>query len=356
MKLFKNISSHPFFIKLLHWEYWSFNAVYGPIYIYWIWLGIKARSFFFFNASNPAIKNGGFLLESKKAIYDIIPAEYYPPTLFFNSGTEPRQILKKLCESNMQFPIIGKPDIGGRGKGVKKLDTENDVIEYLQNSKVDFLLQQFIPYENEVGIFYYRFPGEEKGHISGIVGKEFLTVSGDGSSTIEKLLQKNKRYILQLPVLKKTYDKELKRILEKDEKQVLVPYGNHARGAKFIDMGELIDEQLTLTIDILCKKIPGFYFGRMDVKYSTWEELKAGKNFSVIEVNGAGSEPTHIYDPKHSLFFAWKEIIRHWILLWKISRLNHKLYNIPYMDFRSGIKMFRENSAFEKMIAKEPNT
>jgi hypothetical protein len=41
------------------------------------------------------------------------------------------------------------------------------------------------------------------------------------------------------------------------------------------------------------------------------------QEFSLIEVNGAGSEPTHMYDPRHSLLNAWKEIVKHWIILWR---------------------------------------
>jgi len=134
------------------------------------------------------------------------------------------------------------------------------------------------------------------------------------------------------------------------EKQLLVPFGNHARGAKFIDISHLIDAKLTKTIDAVCKSIPGFYFGRMDVRYNDWDEMKEGKGFSIIEVNGAGSEPTHIYDPSHSIFFAWKEIIRHWIILSKISRQNHKLLKLPYMRFKDGIQMFKENAAYEKIF------
>src|SRR5258708_34374610 len=112
---------------------------------------------------------------------------------------------------------------------------------------------------------------------------------------MEELLKKDKRFVLQLPFLKKSYDKKLETILLKDEEYLLVPYGNHARGAKFIDISNLIDKQLTDTMDGVCKEIPYFYFGRMDIKYNTWEELKEGKNFSIIEVNDAGSETTHIY-------------------------------------------------------------
>ena len=88
----------------------------------------------------------------------------------------------------------------------------------------------------------------------------------------------------------------------------------------------------------------------MDIRYSTWEELKEGKNFSIIELNGAGSEPTHIYDPQHSLMYAWKEIIKHWTILYKVSRENHHPEKRPYMSLRSGFSMFKENSEYIKLL------
>jgi hypothetical protein len=129
-----------------------------------------------------------------------------------------------------------------------------------------------------------------------------------------------------------------------------VPYGNHVRGAKFVDASYLIDEQLTNSIDAVCRQVDGFYYGRMDIRYNTWEELREGKNFSIIELNGAGSEPTHIYDPKHSIFFAWKEIIRHLNILWKISRINHKRLKKPYMKIKAGLQMLRDNKQYVKLI------
>ena len=344
------ILHRPFFIKLFNWEYWPFHVVYAPVYFYWIWLGLRSRSFFFFNTSNPTIKNGGFLLESKKEIYDLIPKQYYPATLFFRAGTNPDGILKEISHHAYSFPLIGKPDIGGRGRGVKKLDNIDEVIEYAENSHVDFLLQEYVPYENEAGIFYYRYPNEKNGHISGIVHKEFLTVEGDGKLSIEELLKKEKRFILQLATLRKTNKDELKIILGVGEKYLLVPYGNHARGAKFLDASDMIDETLTQSMDAACKEIDGFYFGRLDIKYNTWEELRHGKNFSIIELNGAGSEPTHIYDPKHSIFFAWKEIIRHLNILSRISRISKSQNKIPYMNLSSGLQMIRENTRYEKMM------
>jgi hypothetical protein len=343
----KKILHMPFFIRLLHWEYWPFHIVYAPVYPYWLWLCLKAKSLFFFSTSNPTIKNGGFLMESKKEIYDLMPAYLYPKTILVKAGT-PIEKIRIREEAGLQFPLIAKPDIGLRGLAVKKLDKLSELINYTHTSKVDFLIQQFIPYELEAGIFYYRFPEENNGHISGIVLKEFMTVTGDGKSSIMTLLRQNKRYILQLDSLTSMYKGELNSVLQEGEKRILAHYGNHSRGAKFIDVSWRIDQQLTQVIDRVCKEIPGFYFGRMDIRFNSWEELKTGRHFSIIELNGAGSEPTHIYDPRHTIFYAWKEIIRHWNKLYMISRQNRK--NQAYMDLGSGIKMFRQNSVHVKLL------
>ena len=324
--------------------------VYAPVYIYWMWLALRSRSFFFFSTSNPTIRNAGFLLESKKEIYDLIPDQYYPATLFFKRGEKMAVVLNNIRAHGMKFPLVGKPDIGMQGLAVKKLANANDLVHYVTASKVNFLLQEYIPYENEVGIFYYRFPNEQNGHISGIVRKEFLSVTGDGISTIETLLKKEKRFILQLNTLHVSNGPELKLVLNAGEKRVLVPYGNHVRGAKFLDISHLANEALVKVIDDACKKINGFYFGRMDVRYNDWEELCLGKNFSIIELNGAGSEPTHIYDPKNSIFFAWKEIIRHLNILARISRINHKQQCLSYMKLSDGLQMIRDNSRYVKLL------
>jgi hypothetical protein len=289
-------------------------------------------------------------MESKKEIYDLIPPEYYPGTILFKPGTEILKIINSISQAGFKYPVIGKPDIGMKGMGVKKLENEMELETYAKESKVDFLVQEYVDYKNEVGIFYYRYPDETNGHISGIVRKEFLAVTGDGESTIEELIRKNKRYILQLPVLKKTKKDQLGIVLEKGEEFILVPYGNHIRGAKFIDDSHLIDKELTGFIDTVCIQVDGFYFGRLDIRFNSWEELKRGKSFSIIELNGAGSEPTHIYDPKHSIFFAWKEIIRHLNIMWRISKLNYRPKERPFMTTSAGLKMLRDNSRYIDMI------
>jgi hypothetical protein len=350
MNSIQRILHRPFFIKLFNWEYWSFTSVYLCIYPVWLLLCLRARSFFFFAASNPTIRNGGFLCESKKDIITIIPPQYHPPTVFFSIPANGGMVLRDLQRAGLQFPLIGKPNIGGRGRGVKVLRDEQDVHQYVHNAFLDFHIQEFVPWKNEAGIFYVRYPDQPNGIISGIVGKEFLSVTGDGKHAILHLLQQDKRALMYLGSLKKIHGDDLNQVLPEGEKRIVSPFGNHARGSKFLDVSQLADEKLNSVIDSICKLIPGFYFGRLDIRFESWEALKEGRNFSIIEVNGAGAEPTHIYDPRHSIFFAWKEIIRHWIILNRISRMNHKKGH-RYLSLREGIAMFRENKEWNQKLA-----
>lgn len=340
----------PFWIRLLHWEYWSFHAIYIPIYPIFIFLCLRARSFFFYAAANPAIKNGGFLGESKKEIFELTPSALQPRTIFFTKNSDPVWVLEQLLMTGFRFPMIGKPDIGGRGRGVKKLDDAATVMAYASASGIDFHIQEFIMYENEAGIFYYRFPGQEKGNISGIVKKEFLKVTGDGKKSVRDLLKTNPRAILQLPKLEYSEPDMMNRVLPPGEVFTVVPYGNHARGALFLDDSASASDALIEWMDTICFQIPQFFFGRLDIRYESRELLEQGKAFSVLEVNGAGSEPTHIYDPRHSIFFAWKEIIRHWLILFKISRINHRLGH-RYLSLAEGVGMFRKDKSDSQKLA-----
>jgi len=288
-------------------------------------------------------------MESKKAIYNLIPQQYYPKTELVTEGTSLDEILKTIENSGIKYPFIAKPDIGLRGSAVKKIDTIEDLKFYSKRANFDYVVQDLIPFENEVGIFYVRYPDEKQGRITGIVSKEFLIITGDGFSTTEELIKQNPRYELQLKALKLEYGEKLLDVLAMGEKLNLVPYGNHARGAKFIDGSHWITPKLTETINKMCLQIPGFYFGRLDVMYKSWEELESGENFSIVELNGAASEPTHIYDPRHSLFFAWKELARHITYMYEISVQNHE-NGVPYLAHKVGMKEYRLHLEQSKKI------
>lgn len=278
-------------------------------------------------------------MDSKREIYDLIPLQFYPKTDFVKENLPFEEVENILDNSKIEFPFIAKPDIGLRGSAVKKIESIEELKSYHDKANFDYLVQDLIPFPKEVGIFYVRYPNEKNGRITGIVAKEFLIVEGDGCSTIEELVKANPRYELQLKALQKEYGNQLKDILPKGERLNLVPYGNHARGAKFLDYSHLISPELTKVIDDMCLQIDEFYFGRMDLMYNTWEELEQGKNFSIVELNGAASEPTHIYDPKHSLFFAWKELARHITYMFEISVANNKR-GFAYLPHKIGMEQY----------------
>ena len=321
--------------KLSHWEYYPFYIVYLPLFFVWLYHSIKAGSLFYFNALNPGIENGKFLMDSKKEIYIKMPEGTYPKSLKFKPNGNLKEVNNEILINKFSYPFIAKPDFGLRGLAVQKLENEEDLVNYMEKIKVDYLLQDFINYPNEMGIFYVRMPGENSGKITGIVSKEFMCITGDGISTIEQLLMKTPRYHLQLAKLKNLMDQTLDRVPVQGETINLVPYGNHSRGTKFLDASHLITEKLTSTINKICLQIDGFYYGRLDIKYQSFEQLEQGQNYSILELNGAISEPTHIYDPIHSIFFAWKEGLRHFTLLYKICVINHQM-GVPYYTFSEG--------------------
>ncbi|MEO6708459.1 MAG: SNARE-like domain protein, partial [Planctomycetota bacterium] len=74
-------------------------------------------------------------------------------------------------------------------------------------------------------------------------------------------------------------------------------------------------------IDRISRAYHGFYFGRYDVRAESLEAFQAGA-FTVIELNGATSEATHIYDPKFTVLEAWRTLREQWRILFEIARRN----------------------------------
>jgi hypothetical protein len=353
MIFLRKLLRRPFFIRLFHWEFWPFLAVYAWVFPYWGWVALRCRSLFFFNAVNPSIENGGLLNESKKDIHAILPPDLYPRTEHFTADAGPDTVLARIEASRLRYPLIGKPDIGGKGRGIRKLHDKNELADYARRAVMDFHIQEFVPYGKEVGIFYYRYPGELRGKVSGIVRKEFLQVKGDGRRTIRELMQADMRGIMYLEKVERSIGETLDSIPGSDSVVVVSPVGNHARGALFLDESALADEMLERRMDSIADRIPGFHFGRLDIRYRDWEVFKRGEDFVMIEVNGAGAEPTHMYDPSHSIFFAWKEIVRHWRIMGRISRINHR-NGVPYLKFRQGVGVFRLERSISRSLERMP--
>jgi len=309
-------------IRLTHWEYWSMWTIYVPLIPYYIYQSIRSGGIGFFARTNPCMPSGGMGLFDKEQMYNLLPTNCYPTTTYFHPGTKIGAIESWLQENSIGFPLIAKPANGCRGRGVEIVHSFNDLQNILVNCHEKMVIQSMIPFKNEVGIFYVKHPKEKYGRITGIVEKKGIQITGNGINTIGELVLQSERYAPHFDSLKKNCSLHLDEILPIGKMEVLSSIGNHARGATFYDISHLNSTKLENVIDGMSKKIEHFYFGRFDIKYDSWEKLENGESFSIVELNGANSEPTHIYDPKHTYIFALKEITKHWKMMGEISREN----------------------------------
>ncbi len=337
---------HPFFIRLLNWEYWPIYISNIPVFFFWMIHAIRARDLFFFAAVNPAIATGGFFGEEKHKIYALIPQEYLPKTLFIPAGTSrTNEMIIRVNEAGMTYPLVCKPDVGERGMNVKVIDTPEDLIQHAKKMEGGIIIQEYISYPTELSVMCHRFPHSNRKAVTSICKKAFLTVTGDGESTVGQLIQKNPRAILQKQTLARRID--LKQIPKNGETLLLEPIGNHCRGTQFLNTNHWISPQLEETILNVLSQMPGIYYGRFDLRTASIEELSAGREFLIMEFNGAGSEPAHIYDPGYSVFQAYRDIWNHWKIMYHISK-EQKASGIRTMHWREGLGLLRAYFTYKK--------
>jgi hypothetical protein len=339
MSIDKKVRLGNFFIRLKSWEYWPFGIVQFPVIIYFFWLSLRARSFLFFSASNPGIVMGGMFGESKYEVLKKIPDRHVPVTAFVNVPCPKEEVMRILGENNLKLPVIFKPDLGERGFMVKRISSESDVASYLSKMKHNFIAQELIDLPLEFGVFYFRLPHQSKGIVSSVVMKEMLSVTGDGASTLEALILKNDRAKLQWSTLKFVFAERWRHVIPQGEVVELVSIGNHCLGTKFLNGSHLINERLSNTFDNISKNIDGFYFGRFDLRCATLEDLYNG-NVKILELNGCGAEPAHIYHPGFSLFQAIKVLLRHWKNIFLVARENVER-GTPYVSFKEARMHYR---------------
>ncbi|MFM7855934.1 MAG: hypothetical protein ACKO96_29435 [Flammeovirgaceae bacterium] len=191
----------------------------------------------------------------------------------------------------------------------------------------------------EFGVYYIRYPKQANGFVNSITGKQFLSVTGDGKRSLKQLIMASDRAMLQWNVLKKKYQSQLNRVLSVDEKLELVPIGNHCLGTTFLNANHLITPQLSASFDSISKQIKGFYFGRFDLRCANHQDLENGI-VKIVELNGCGAEPAHIYHPKASLWKGIRDLAQHWRNMYIISKQNHA-GGIPYLGFKEGYKIYR---------------
>lgn len=311
----------------------------------WLWYSLCERSLFYFSASNPGILTGGMMGESKYDVLSLMPNEVKPKTILIKFPSTRDHVLKKMEEAELSFPAIFKPDLGERGWMVRRIDSMNRVEDYLFEIKVDFIVQELIDLPLEFGVYYVRFPSEEKGMVNSITAKEFLYVQGDGEKTLQELIHEKDRAMLQWELLKEKYQDRLSEVLPEGKKEILVSIGNHCLGTMFLNGNELITPGLSESFDRISKKIFGFYFGRYDLRCASLEDLEKG-NVKIVELNGCGAEPSHIYHPGASLWKGIGDLITHWKNLYRVSKENHQR-GVAYLSFQEGRSIYKKFKALK---------
>ncbi|MEE9350573.1 MAG: hypothetical protein V3U80_11035 [Flavobacteriaceae bacterium] len=344
------------FIKLTQWEHWATPFFYVPVLPYAFLQALKMRSLTFFLQVNPSIKNSGDGTESKYDTMCLIPEEFRPKSVLIKMNTHFKDVEHAIKSVNITYPLIAKPDKGFRGLLVKKIDTPTALKLYLKkNNSVAIILQEYVDYPNECGVFYHRLPNESKGVISSITLKKFLSVVGDGKATLKDLIRADKRAFLYFDLLQNIHQEKMNSIPVKDKKITLTVIGNHSKGTQFLNGNHLINGELRDTFDALNKKIDGWFYGRLDIKYHTFKELQEGQNFKILEINGILAEPTHIYDAsakEASYFKALLAIKNNWKVLTQIAKQNKENHQKPDKKALKYIKEMKGLRAYAKKIIK----
>lgn len=332
--------------RLLNYEYWPYIIFYMPLFFYGIYLALKSGNITYFAATNPSMKYGGIMGESKKKILKLIDSSYLPKDIFVGKHLQINDVLKAMQAAGVNFPIVAKPDVGERGTRVERVENAGQLENYLDICNEDVILQEFVDYPLELGVLYYRMPGEPKGKISSLTIKKFLEITGDGVSTLGSLIEKQSRAFGRIEYLREKFRNELDTILPEGERKLLEPIGNHCRGTTFLDGSHFINRKLEKIFDKIAQ-IEGFYYGRFDLKVKSWEDLYEGKNIRILELNGVSSEPAHVYDPNYKLLKAYMDIARHMNIIFKISKINRRNVRSSYI-FIDFIKDLRIHFKTEK--------
>ncbi len=315
---------------LSFFEFWPGWLFYTPVVIHWLMLGVRHGDFSLPTAANPRITTGGLCGESKLSILDQVGSEAQAlvapacGVLARPDGVSAAEAA--MAGFGLDYPIVVKPDIGCNGTGVRLVKDRAALARYLQAFPPGetVVLQHYVEQPNEAGIFYVRHPDEPRGRITSLTIKQAPVVVGDGRSTLRSLILADERARLVPHLYLERLQDRLDSVPAQGEPVQLVFVGNHCKGSIFRDGRDLVTTALTEAIERLARAMPEFYFGRIDVRFESFASLRRGVGFRVIEINGAGSEATHIWDPATKLLDAWRTQFFHYGTAFHIGAANRR--------------------------------
>lgn len=338
--------------RLIRWEFWPMAAFYPPVVIYAILLGLRYRCLTLFTLANPGMAHAGIAMMSKSDILNGFQKREQHVAVFTVISSElslderQAQLNHFMQSRQLDYPVVLKPDYGERGVGVGIIRTQEEAREYLLGSSEAIIAQEYVAGE-EFGVFYMRRPSEDRGRVWSITAKCPTVVVGDGARCLERLILDDERAVCMAGFFLKKFANRLEEIVPKGELFLLAELGTHSRGALFLDAGEQWSEEMERAIDEMSRSYAGFFLGRYDIRVENVNTFKKGEGFKVLELNGVLSEPTHMYDPKHSLLYAWRTMFRLWSEIFKIGAENRDLGGKP-SSFNELFELVREFKSQEK--------
>ena len=307
--------------QALSFEFWPATLFYLPLIPYYILLSMRHRSFLAPFYANPEIENGGLIGESKWDFLKYLNEKSAHTLKSIKIGKQDNFTTARalLDREGFSYPFILKPDVGQRGFGVRIIRDDFDLTEYLLLADFNMIVQKLSKLPGEAGVFYVRKPSDKTGVVFSITDKKFPVVYGDGKTKLGDLILKDKRARIIASTYFARHRERLNRIPTDGEITPLSECGNHCQGAIFLNGEWLKTSALQKSFDAIAREIPHFYFGRFDIRYRDVTSLKNGANFEIVEVNGAGSEATHIWDAKTTLREAYGTLFTQWRLLFEIG-------------------------------------
>ena len=324
---------------LSFFEFWPIWAFYPPVMLYAAWLMLRYRGVLLPTVANPSFPGGGFYGESKAEILALavqhVP-QWVAPFVKLTRGEpaasalpaallqERQAALAALAAHGLALPVVAKPDLGCRGAGVQLIRSVDDLGRYLAAfpAGASLLLQKLVPFEGEAGIFYCRRPGESAGRIVSITLKYFPYVYGDGRRTLRQLILDEPRAGRLSHLYLRRHEARLDEVPADGEAIRLAFAGSHSRGAIFRNGTHLVTREMEARFDAIAQRLPEFHFGRFDIRFEAFSDVQLGKGFTIVEINGAGAESTHIWDRRTGLLQAWRDLMRQYRWLFEIGHAN----------------------------------
>lgn len=306
-----------------------------PMVLQWIWLGIRHRSVTLPSSANPCITAGGLVGEGKLEYFQIMGPLARAATatsigIPIGPATTPDDLLEAMASIQIEFPIVVKPDLGWCGYGVNKIVDAVALATYLSRFPTGqtLILQRYLREEGEAGLFYVRHPDTATGSLLGVLLRHYPRVIGNGRDTIASLIARDVRLsrLTGSSLHRCSYDPT--RVPASGETVRLSTIASTRVGGLYEDATHAITPALTARIDAIARDMEDFHIGRFDVRYTTIDALRNGE-FTIMEVNGAGAEAVHAWDPKYSIAEVYRIVFAKQRLLFRIADAQRRAGHRP---------------------------